>query len=725
MLTRSQSRPITPLEMRRRLRRSESDKWMLQRSESATDPSRPSSPHLSLHSHSSLGSWKTHGTDIAEHIVSLAPSGLPSVSWRDNHQYIGQVMRLWGSYVYHSKIEDMNVFASDDRELRFHDIFIEAGETHSIKIQENNLGATAAYALASLLAHDELFIHLDLSANQLQDRGTIALASMLITNQSLVLIDLRSNDIGHHGAISLSEALKLNKCLTQLDLGVASGSNRNHIGIRGAQALSEALAQNQVLTALSISGNGVSVAGAEALSQGLYENTSLLRLDIASNGIDALGCEALCKSLMRSPIEELIMSRNNIGDLGAANLDKVIKFPSSLRYLDISHNSIGVNGGLAIGNALKVTNQLETLILDRNLLTHQGCYEIFEALRESHIKLQHLSLCNNKLDGSVGSVLADSLTHNSTLTKLNLSGNRISDEGCLGIARALSVNKTLKILDISYNRIGTLSGIQLFRSIRANTALSHLYLKYNKIQDQAGPELLETLTQNSNLLHVDVNFNELNYRSLVKVDHHLNENNKVYKRFMMIRYMEEIEQLKADEVYMEKVKKDLAKRAQATVQMQLQANRFIEKTHNLERDIKRRVAEREKKLMEIIQLKQKVDLEIKETNSTNFRVKTDKEAKYRSLMTRLQRETDVRARTEKKLRQAHKDIEDSQLNHLKKVKELTALIKAEADLKSTAQTFLNYHTNNLNGNYMLYTVGCALLSFFFSISWSNASSQTI
>eukprot|EP00002_Diphylleia_rotans_P035265 TRINITY_DN7678_c0_g4_i4.p1 TRINITY_DN7678_c0_g4~~TRINITY_DN7678_c0_g4_i4.p1 ORF type:complete len:385 (-),score=82.30 TRINITY_DN7678_c0_g4_i4:154-1308(-) len=209
-------------------------------------------------------------------------------------------------------------------------------------------------------------------------------------------------------------------------------------------------------------------------------------------------------------------------------------------------------------------------------------------------------------------------------------------------------------------------------------------------------ELAETLKRNTVLLYIDLNYNDMNYRCMAAVQTLLAENNKRYKKGELARFVDEIHSLREDEQHMEQLKREVVQRAEETVQAQIEANDYVDKCHLVEKDMKSRAAAREKALMDVIEIKQQIDNELRDSSSLFSRTKADRELKYRTMVNRLQKEVEHRGKAEKKLKHLAKEFEELTLSHERRVKELQAEIKTEMEAKAAAQTSFNFNKNALN-----------------------------
>ena len=100
-----------------------------------------------------------------------------------------------------------------------------------------------------------------------------ALAAALEENSTLTSLDLSWNEIGDKGATSMAAALEKNSTLTSLDL------SENEIGHIGAASLAAALQKNSTLTSMSLRGNDIGDEGVASLAAALEKNYALEVLD--------------------------------------------------------------------------------------------------------------------------------------------------------------------------------------------------------------------------------------------------------------------------------------------------------------------------------------------------------------------------------------------------------------------------------------------------------------
>lgn len=103
-----------------------------------------------------------------------------------------------------------------------------------------------------------------------------------------------------------------------------------------------------------------------------------------------------------------------------------------------------------------------------------------------------------RLDGAVN--FANSITHNQSLTYLDLSYNALSSRGGIALGEALSLNRTLQTLYISNNSIDSVACLPLCVGILENTALEYVCFDGNPIGEGGSRALMVMCYEYSRLV---------------------------------------------------------------------------------------------------------------------------------------------------------------------------------------------------------------------------------
>ncbi|XP_050961072.1 ribonuclease inhibitor-like isoform X5 [Labeo rohita] len=262
------------------------------------------------------------------------------------------------------------------------------------------------------------------------DEGCSAVTSALKSNPShLRELNLNWNKLGDSGVKNLSDLLMNTQFkLEKLDLCYCSITEEQCL------ILTSALKSNPShLRELNLSWNKLGDSGVKNLSD-LLMNTQfkLEKLDLCECSITEKQCLILTSALKSNPshLRELNLSWNKLGDSGVKNLsDLLMNTQFKLEKLHLCDCSITEKQCLILTSALKSNpSHLRELNLSWNQIKNTGVNHLCDVLKDSHCKLERLSL------HSCGITDVSSLTQCLTNTKalqflkeLNLSKNMIGD----------------------------------------------------------------------------------------------------------------------------------------------------------------------------------------------------------------------------------------------------------------------------------------------------------
>ena len=154
-------------------------------------------------------------------------------------------------------------------------------------LHNNRITCHGLEILVASLKENSTLKALDLSANEISDRGVRILSIGLHPEQksSLKALHLNSNHISDDGVNDLAEMLRTNRTMTELWLG------NNDIGWKGIEELTDVLAyENQTLKCLSLSSNRfLTDRSVDDLINMLRENQTLTKLWLTNCNISEQG----------------------------------------------------------------------------------------------------------------------------------------------------------------------------------------------------------------------------------------------------------------------------------------------------------------------------------------------------------------------------------------------------------------------------------------------------
>ncbi|XP_051735672.1 NACHT, LRR and PYD domains-containing protein 12-like isoform X3 [Ctenopharyngodon idella] len=321
-----------------------------------------------------------------------------------------------------------------------------------LNLSWNNLGDSGVKNLSDLLMNPQFKLEkLDLSYCSITEKQCVILTSALKSNPShLRELNLSGNKLGNTGVKNLSDLLMNPQFkLEKLQLSCC------YMTDEGCSALTSALKSNPShLRELNLSWNNLGDSGVKNLSDLLMNpQFKLEKLELSSPPpspmllnlnrcrITEKQCVILTSALKSNPshLRELNLSGNKLGDSGVKNLSDLLMNPqfkleklelsSSPMLLNLSYCSITEKQCVILTSALKSNpSHLRELNLSGNELGNTGVKHLCDVLKDSHCKLERLSLLNCGITDV--SSITQSLTNSKALQflkDLDLSNNKIGD----------------------------------------------------------------------------------------------------------------------------------------------------------------------------------------------------------------------------------------------------------------------------------------------------------
>ena len=189
---------------------------------------------------------------------------------------------------------------------------------------------------------------------------------------------------------------------------------------------------------------------------------------------------------------------------------------AAVKGLWLRNNNITLADG-KFTDALANNKTLEELYLSRNNIGAEGVKCLAAALKVN-TTLERLELTNNNVGDEGAKYLAEALKVNITLERIYLYGNNIGDEGAKYLARALMVNKTLQHIYLADNKIGDEGAKSIATALLLNQGIHLIYLENNMIGDEGADKLVEALEYNNTIETLWLEDNQISNSVLEKVD---------------------------------------------------------------------------------------------------------------------------------------------------------------------------------------------------------------
>ncbi|XP_073699570.1 protein NLRC3-like [Garra rufa] len=266
-----------------------------------------------------------------------------------------------------------------------------------------------------------------LSSADLSPAQWSALAFVLLTSEEeLEEFELQKFKKSDECLIRLSAVIKTSKRALLNDCGLTDKS---------CSALATVLGSETSLKELNMSNNNLQDSGVKLLCTGLENmkcHLEILRLSDCKMTDE--GCSAVTSALKSNPshLRELNLSWNKLGDSGVKNLSDLLMNPQfKLEKLDLCGCSITEKQCLILTSALKSNpSHLRELNLSGNQITNTGVNHLCDVLKDSHCKLERLSLDYCSITEKQCLILTSALKSNpSHLRELDLSRNQITNTG--------------------------------------------------------------------------------------------------------------------------------------------------------------------------------------------------------------------------------------------------------------------------------------------------------
>uniref|UniRef100_A0A8C7ZZA2 NACHT domain-containing protein n=1 Tax=Oryzias sinensis TaxID=183150 RepID=A0A8C7ZZA2_9TELE len=332
----------------------------------------------------------------------------------------------------------------------------------------SNLTDRCCPALGSVLSMGESHLRgLDLGYNSITDEGVKVLAEGLSDPSSrLKYLRLQGCGLSARACKYLSAAMKRAPKLLELDLSC------NDIGDRGLQNLSCGLKDPSCrLEGLRLSQCNIEPQGCAHLASALQENPSFLKyLDLSINPIRDEGAIQLSKKFNLSKLHKLEMNHCELTRLSCGGIGEALGLESSVLWeLNLSNNPLSDKGFQLLCEGIRKWATLTQLKVSRCWINAKGCSQLTKVLCSvmqfpqgamhhlewSRLQLIELDLSMNCLEDKGGKAIAAGLKKSLIyLRTLNLSHCCLSDECCDELASGLaSSDSRISELDLSGNEL--------------------------------------------------------------------------------------------------------------------------------------------------------------------------------------------------------------------------------------------------------------------------------
>ncbi|RQM24623.1 hypothetical protein B5M09_003089 [Aphanomyces astaci] len=252
---------------------------------------------------------------------------------------------------------------------------------------------------------------------------------------------------------AVQQVLPSKRVISQLPALVVDCAHFN-LGHNGIIAMAHALQHNTALVELNLTDNWSLEPGGHQLAQVVASCPHLTTLDLTNNRIGTRSAMLLFGAVTSSStLSRLVLKGNDLYDRIHTAVGALLATNPSLTFLDLSDNRVRNKTGTAIGHALLANTHLQALHLTWNTMSTTGCLPILTALATTNQSLKHLSLGWNRLGDETGCLVATMLLRNQTLESLDLTSAQLSCASVGFLADAVTFNEGLARLNLDQNPI--------------------------------------------------------------------------------------------------------------------------------------------------------------------------------------------------------------------------------------------------------------------------------
>ncbi|CAG4936859.1 unnamed protein product [Colias eurytheme] len=256
----------------------------------------------------------------------------------------------------------------------------------SIDLKYYGVNPIGMRAMCKALYYNNNVVRLDLTSNFLDNDACYHLGQLIAENtvlQELVLCGCRIQCSGVRRIV----AKLYGRSLDLLDL------SRNQLGDKGFEYVAEQLFKGAVIKRLNLSFNELGMESALSFARAIEGNNTISHLDLSWNQLSTLkGPTELMEKLGENKfLVELNVSWNALKI--AKPLRKLLSAPS-LRILDLSNNKLPRTAPKLLGVSLVKARRLDTLDVSNNPFTPDDALTLLRALEKKKVRLNNLIMDN-------------------------------------------------------------------------------------------------------------------------------------------------------------------------------------------------------------------------------------------------------------------------------------------------------------------------------------------
>ena len=289
-------------------------------------------------------------------------------------------------------------------------------------------------------------------------------------------------------------------CRGHISCAVSNGSDITSKSIQSFENIPAHILQ--YMRELDLTYNQLDGSACDLLAKVVPSMTRLVELWLGWNPIGSGGAVEVIKAFCGSGVKQLWLDHTGIAEPDCEALCELLKSSHSLQHLCINQNNLSSESVANIITGLSHNSSLTKLDISNSHFSMANVNSLASVLKDhSKYALIWLELHNCHISSEGAVELAAALCKNTTLEYLNLSNNPIGEhvEGVTAVAEMLVENKTLMWLFLLDCHISSDGAVKLAAALCKNSTLKRLNLTHNPIGVEGASSMSDMLKHNTSL----------------------------------------------------------------------------------------------------------------------------------------------------------------------------------------------------------------------------------
>ena len=367
-----------------------------------------------------------------------------------------------------------------------------------LNMSYNRLSDDAAIDIASAISRNPFFENINLSSCELSESQITTVVKALKSLSRLKHLDISHNKAADKAANELATALTTNPLLENLNLSNCDLSQSHSAGI--VKALSK---KESFLKFLDISHNTVTNDASNEIASVVICNPLLEHLNLAHCELSELQLIGIFKALSKTSLLTLLdISHNKVTKEATNEIAAVSVNNKSLKHLNLSACNLVEDSMKLVADSLSHVTSLVSLDVSFNCITEKAAYSMADALKRN-IALEQLNFCTCFV-GNAAMIICDAINQHSSLTHLNMSLNVTDNNVAKCLARVLNNNTDIVHLDFGQCCLLESGFVKLLDGLANVTTLQYLNLEGNNISKALTSKIASLVSNNSTLKHINL-----------------------------------------------------------------------------------------------------------------------------------------------------------------------------------------------------------------------------